>query len=178
MKHVKFLTAVLLGTVLAITSCKDNDNKTDTTPNDADKSFLTNAAYTNRDEIDFAQLALTKSTNDSVRGFAQSMINDHTMARAELDSLANRFSYTLPTTIDSVHAALKPQLEALSGYSFDSAYIVGQLNDHTLAINLFQSELTQGNNQEIKNYATDKLPHLQAHYAAADSVRATLNSSP
>src|SRR3954465_16061616 len=74
-------TAVVLFTVFFIfNSCdKDNDNNNNNNLNSRDKNFITIAAYANLDEIDFAQLALLRSTNDSVRNFAQRMITDHSV---------------------------------------------------------------------------------------------------
>jgi len=173
MKQKTILAAVLFASAIITTSCEHDDDN-DKLPSNADKSFAINAAYANRDEIDFAQLALTKSQNDAVMNFAQTMIADHTTALASLDSLGSRYSITLPTTIDSIHAAMKTQLTALTGYSFDTAYMNGQINDHINAITLFQNEVNSGNNPDIRNYATNNLPHLQMHKQAADSVRAGL----
>ena len=173
MKHITGLSKLFIVAALFAASCddNDNDNNTNTVLNDADKNFMTQAAYANYNEIDFAQMALTKATADTVKKFAQMMIDEHTMAMHGLDSVANQFTYTLPTTIDSLHAAMKTDLMAKSGHSFDTAYINSQVNDHQVAINLFQNESTQGNNVSVKNYATQTLPHLQTHLAVADSIQ-------
>jgi len=173
MKRIAMFAVLAFGLSSIIMSCED-DNEVNTAPNDFDKTFMTNAAYGNRNEIDFAQLALAKSQNDSIRMFAQKMVADHSTAQSELDSLSDKFSFTLPTTIDSAHQALKPQLEALSGYSFDTAYINGQVKDHQATITLFQNEVNQGLNPDVRNWASGKLPHLQEHLALADSVKASL----
>jgi putative membrane protein len=173
MKRIANLLIISLFSVFSFTSC-DDDNDTNTTPNDTDRNFMTMASYSNRDEIDFAQMALTKATNDSVKYFAQQMVADHTPALAELDSIAGQFSYTLPTTIDSLHAAMKTQLMARSGLDFDSAYMNSQVMDHNNAISLFQNEVNAGNNVSIKNYANKTLPHLQMHREMAERIRARL----
>ena len=175
MKRFANFAALFFVASMFIMSCKDDDNDVNTTsPNSIDTSFVTNAAYANLDEIDFAQLALTKSTHDSILGFAQHMVTEHTTALSGLDSIANQFSYTLPTTIDSAHAALKNQVIGLSGIGFDSTYINSQIADHINAINLFQNEVNLGNNPTIKGYASRMLPHLQEHLARAQSVKSHL----
>jgi len=175
MKRFANFAALFFVVSTFIVSCKDDDNDVNTSsPNSIDTSFVTKAAYANLDEIDFAQLALTKSTNDSIRTFAQQMITDHTTALSGLDSIANQFSYTLPTTIDSAHAALKAQVMGLSGIGFDSTYINSQVADHINAITLFQSEVNLGNNPNIKGYASRMLPHLQEHLERAQSVKSHL----
>lgn len=173
-RFLNFMTISLVAVVM-VSSCKDDDNdNNNTAPNDTDRNFMTMAAYANSNEIDAAQLALTKATNDSVKVFAQMMIAEHTNAKAKLDSVANQFTYTLPTTIDSAHAAMKVQMMALSGVTFDTTYMNSQVNDHVNTISLFQTEINQGNNPSIKNYATETLPHLQMHLERAQSIRAQL----
>jgi len=175
MKRLGIFAALFFVASMFITSChKDDDNVDTSSPNSTDTDFVTKAGYSNLDEIDFAQLALVKSTDDSVRNFAQHMITEHTTALSGLDSIATQFNYTLPTTIDSAHAALKAQAMALSGIGFDSTYINGQVADHINAINLFQNEVNLGNNPTIKGYASRMLPHLQEHLARAQSVKAYL----
>ena len=173
MKRIAMFAVLAFGLSFIIMSCKD-DNDNNTVPNDFDKTFMTNATYANRSEIDFAQLALTNSQNDSIKAYAQKMVADHTMAQSELDSLGNKFSFTLPTTMDSAHQAMRPQLEALSGYSFDTAYINGQVRDHEATITLFQNEANQGFNPDVRNYASGKLPHLQEHLQSANNVKSSL----
>jgi len=173
MKHISGLSKLFIVAALFAASCNDDDddNNMNTTLNDADKNFMTIAAYANRNEIDFAETALTKATADTVKTFAHMMIAEHTNAMNELDSIANQFSYTLPTTIDSLHAAMKTDLMAKSGYSFDTAYIDGQVRDHQATISLFQNQASQGNNVSVKNWANKTLPNLQTHLAAADSIQ-------
>jgi len=173
MKKMTLFSALLLATTFAITSCNDNEDD-DVSPNDTDRNFMSKAGYANRNEVDFAQLALSKSSNDSVKNFAQMMITDHTAGIAGLDTLGTKFSFSLPTTIDSVHAAMKTQLSALSGYRFDTAYMNGQIKDHTATIDLFQNELSQGRNPDVRGYASRNLPHIQLHKQRADSIREKL----
>jgi putative membrane protein len=169
MKRITLLFSICMILVF-VTSCDKNNDNNSNSLNSTDQNFMTMAAFSNNDEIDFAKLALTKSSNDSVKMFAQMMIADHTKATMGLDSLAGKYSVTLPTTIDSIHAALKTSLMALSGFSFDSSYVNGQVKDHMNAISLFQNEVNGGNNQDVKNFASGKLPVLQMHLQMANSL--------
>jgi putative membrane protein len=173
MKRIAFFAAILIFAATLFNSCEDDDND-NTGLNDTDREFMTKAAYANRNEIDFGQMALMRSTNDTVKGFAQMMVTEHTTALSALDSVANQFSFALPGTIDSAHAALKAQLLTLSGIEFDTSYLKGQIDDHTTTINLFQNEISNGNNAQVKNYATRFLPHIQEHLQVADSVKQTV----
>lgn len=168
----QLITAIFLTAVFA--SCSKDNNDNTLTLNSTDQTFMTNAAYANNDEINFAQLALTQSSNDSVKAFAQKIITDHTNAGASLDSIATKYNVTLPTSIDSIHSVLKTQLQGYSGNQFDTAYIHGQIKDHTTAITLFQNEASNGTNLNVKNFASTNLPALQMHLQMADSLSAHL----
>lgn len=169
-----FFLAALFAIFIGDSACKMDDDIADVTPNDVDYDFMTKASYANRGKIDFAQLALTRSTNDSVKAFAEMIIADHTAALTSLESLATRYNFSLPGTIDSVHVALKLKLIGFSGYSFDTAYINGQIKDHTTALNLYRNEISNGFEPVIKKYAAEHLPHLEMHLQEADSLKTYL----
>jgi len=62
-------------------------------------------------------------------------------------------------------------LSMLMGMAFDSTYINSQVMDHQAAIQLFQSEASNGNDSRLRDYAQKYLPKLQMHLQMADSVR-------
>lgn len=168
-----FLTGITAATVFLASCDKEDDPGNDnnnTAPNSTDLNFLTQASYANHNEILLSQLALTKASNDSVKMFAQMLIDDHTAAQTALDSLGTSYSQTLPNQADSAHTAIKMQLDSLMGNSFDSAFIAQQVTDHQNAINLFQNEIDNGNAPAIKAYANNNLPKLQSHKQTADSL--------
>src|ERR1700734_888188 len=77
------LTAIplILG-VAALCSCSAAFAQSSPTPDQArtahqDTKFLENANQGSVDEIELAQLALKKSSDDDVKAFAQKMVQDH-----------------------------------------------------------------------------------------------------
>jgi putative membrane protein len=175
MKRFFFISVFSLATIMMISCNKDDDNIIDNNvPNATDNNFMTNAAYANRSEVDLAELALTKSSNDSVKMFAQMMITDHSAAIVSLDSLAGRYNFVLPTGPDSAHLVVKDSLTAYSGYTFDTAYINGQVRDHQQLVAIYQDEVSNGSADSAKAYASRLLPTLQSHLALADSISANL----
>jgi putative membrane protein len=169
MKRIFFAVTIFI-VVAFVYSCEKGSDNNNNSLNSTDQNFINMAAFSSNAEIDLARLALTQSGNDSIKMFAQTMITDHTMASGQLDSLASRYNVTLPTTLDSAHTALKDTLTGLSGTVFDSAYIKGQVNDHIAAIALFNNEVNTGNNADVKNFASSKLPVLQMHLQMADTL--------
>ncbi len=160
---------------LLFTACdKDDDGDLINELNDTDENFAANAARSNTAEIQISQLALDNTTNDTVREFAQMMIDQHQLAQDELDSIANSVDFDLPHDISQPNVDLKNRLAALNGYSFDTAFMNSQVQLHVAAANLFQNHSTSGTHPGLKNYAAKYLPIVQQHRTMADSVRALI----
>lgn len=158
--------------VCAACNKKDNDY---TTVNSTDAYFMQQASYANNDEISAGAVAASRGSYDSVRVFGSMMVSDHGNAESELDSLASSLDViAIPSTPDSLHQAMTTQLQNLSGNVFDTTYIGAQVRDHIITINLFEYELSAGNNQQVKNYANKYLPILQMHLQEAQSIQQTI----
>ncbi len=65
---------------------------------------------------------------------------------------------------------LAAMLSAMTGRSFDSAYVHGQVTDHQTAVTLFQNENISGNNTKVKTYVNNYLPVIEMHLMMADSL--------
>lgn len=170
------VTLLALGGLLAAASfcaCNNNDNSdTNNITNSTDSMFVMKAGMGNTAEIQAAQLALTKTADTAIVNFANMMIADHTAAQASLKNLAAKYGLTAPDSVDAAHAQMKMDLSMLNGRTFDSAYIQGQITDHQATIQLFQTESSNGNNGDLKNFSDTTLPKLQMHLDRADSIAA------
>lgn len=171
MKTLLGPVAVCICCLLAV-ACHKNDHDNNNNPSKGDEAFMNQAAYANLGEQDAGALAASKALDSSVKAFGQQMVNEHGDAYNELKDIAAEYNNTsLPTTPDSLHKLIKDTLMSLSGHAFDSAYIAGQIRDHTAAIALFQNEAQNGTGK-LKDYAVKYLPHIQEHLAKADSIQA------
>jgi putative membrane protein len=129
-----------------------------------DKDFIKKAAQSNIAEIEAGRLAASQGTTDMVKRFGTMMVNDHTMAQNELDSIVRRdLRDSLPTEADAGHKLLAQQLQNMKGKEFDDAYIESQIKDHQTAIALFETEVSQGQHPSLKTYAVKTLPKLRMH---------------
>jgi putative membrane protein len=163
-----------LAIFLFLAACKKNDNNNNNVSS-TDQNFMAQVAMGNRGEIGAAALANTKSSNAGVKAFAQFMIQEHTQAQTDLQNLANNLGQTLPSGLMPGDSLLMVRLSSLSGLSFDTAYINAQVLDHQKVITVFQNEINAGNNQSIRAYANQYLPHIQLHLRMADSLQTTLH---
>jgi putative membrane protein len=180
MKKILFLFSLI---VVVQFGCKkdddDNNNNTgggggssDTSISSQDRTFVLNAAMANYAEIQAGDLASTSASDSSIMAFGMMMSNDHTAAQNDLHAIADSLEVYAPDSLDSAHVALGAQLLFLTGSEFDSVYIHSQVTDHINAIHLFETEVSNGTNAVIKNYASSKLPVIQMHKDLADSLAA------
>jgi putative membrane protein len=106
-----------------------------------DTKFLEKANQGNVDEIELAQLALKKSTNDDVKNFAQRMIQDHNTLLTNMKPFANEAGLQTPSHPSAATEAEKLKLDVLSGAAFDKAYIKAMVADHHKDLEEFRAEI-------------------------------------
>jgi putative membrane protein len=167
MKHLK--TTFVIAAMIAI-SCKKNDNNPTPTIIGKDLSFMIMAINANMAEVDLGQLASQRGSAQGVKNFGNQMASEHTETRNDLEAIRTNEHLYISPQIDAKHVQMRAQLSTLSGYSFDTLYIHGQLKDHQQTAALYQSELDSGQNTTVKNHAAKYLPHIKMHLAKADSL--------
>jgi putative membrane protein len=129
-----------------------------------DRNFILQAARSNMLEVELGRLAVQRGASDAVKQHGQQMVEEHSQANQELMQLAMQKGIELsPTEMSGQSTALRQQLSGLSGASFDAAYKQAMLASHNQAIALFQAQSRQGQDPDLKAWATKMLPNLQAH---------------
>ena len=144
---------------------------TGTAPKLSDKAFVKKAIMGNHSEIDAAQLALQKSSNDQVKQYAQKMVDDHTKMLDELHTLAQSQNIKYEDKPTPEGAKLKAKLEGLSGTAFDKAYINGMIKDHKEDVQDFTNESSNGKVQPVKDAASKSLPIIQDHLQMVQGLK-------
>jgi putative membrane protein len=162
------LAALTFGTF----ACQENDNDTPTNRvTEQDREYARNTAYSNLAEVSMGQLALTKSTNPSVREFAEIMVNDHSTAQAELRELAASLQIELPDTLKTEDRLTEEGLSVLEGGAFDNAYMNAQVLAHEQSHDVQQVQVDQGVNLELREYATTAYNRIHMHLEMARQLR-------
>lgn len=131
--------------------------------------FIEEASEKNMAEIEAAKLALDKSSNSAVRGFAQKMINDHTKANTELRGIATRKKVELADEATLVAKAKAAIMRQYDGESFDVAYANNQVSAHRNAIE-FYKDAAKSKDTEVRTFAVATLPKLQHHLQDAEAL--------
>ncbi len=133
-----------------------------------DSKMMADLAHANIAEIETGKMALEKSKNEEVRKFAQHMIDDHTSALKELQTLAQAKGVTLPDGTDMKHKTMAAALKVMTGNSFDSQSMTrAGVGDHQQTIELLQKAQKNAKDPELKAMAVKMLPTVQAHLKMA-----------
>lgn len=134
----------------------------------------------NKIDIDYAKLALSKSKNKEVRGFAQQMVQDHSTVQKSVFDLAAKLHVTpadsdTSTSLKSQSKETTTKLKALKGKAFDKAYVDNEVAYHTAVINAMTTVLVpSAQNAELKSAVEGAVPLFQGHLEHAQNVDASL----
>ncbi len=133
-----------------------------------DQKFMMMAAKGGMAEIEMARVALQKSSNDSVKQYAQKMIDDHTMAGDELKQLASTKGVMLPMQPDAKQMSMMAKMQGLSSMEFDMMYVKeAGVKAHQDMEKLFMKESMSGKDMEAKAFAAKTLPVVRMHLQMA-----------
>lgn len=141
-----------------------------------DREFLIMAAQGNNAEILTSQLARQKSRNQSVLQFADRMIQEHTAANQQLETLARQYGVTLPRDAGPLDNAVARRLNELSGSEFDRAYMDAQVASHMKSVALYNTQVQLGQAQDVKTFASRLLPNIRGHYEMASQMSPNRNA--
>jgi putative membrane protein len=143
----------------------------------ADQKFMMTAAKGGMAEVEMARLALQKSSNESVKQYAQKMIDDHTMAGDELKQLASTKGVTLPMQADAKQMAMMAKMQRLSGAEFDKMYVKeAGVKAHQDMEKLFMKESMNGKDMDAKAWAAKILPTVQMHLQMARDMMTSMKN--
>jgi len=129
----------------------------------ADESFYKVLAQDGIAEIDAANLALERTSNDDVKEFAAMMVRDHTAANTRLNALAASKKSRLPNSASVAQRAIQAKLAVLSGGTFDQFYIRCQIDAHEEMLDLINNEIASGKDAKAQAFAREILPTVQQH---------------
>lgn len=168
---------------LSLMSCGDNKKPDDSTEvaekrneekfeiTEKDAEFAVKATVASLFEVKAAELALVRSSNAQVKDLAQMMKTDHSAANTELDAVAKQKNISVPDTVDSEHSKKYYELAEKTGSDFDKAYVDMMVKGHKDVIDFFEKESNDGKDQELKSWATMKLPTLRHHLEMSETTK-------
>ena len=135
--------------------------------------FIDAASAKGIGEIEAARLALKKGQSESVRKFAQQMIEEHTTINRELRQIARNKGYEMADEADMLSKTEEMLLNLRESATFDQAYLKHQIASHEHAVSLFR-RAEEFDDFDVSNFAMKTRPKLEHHLKMAKD---TLNDT-
>jgi putative membrane protein len=136
----------------------------------ADKAFVNEAASGGLAEVQLGQLAQQMASSPEVKQFGQRMVDDHTTANQELQSIAATENLTLATQPGKSEQAAQQRLQQAKGAAFDRSYTEQMVQDHEKDVAAFRKEARSGQDPAVKAFAQKYLPVLEQHLQMAKEL--------
>ncbi|CAM3524488.1 DUF4142 domain-containing protein [Pontibacter korlensis] len=169
----KMLLLIMMSLIVA-TSCDDDDDDIDLDQL-TEESFVQQAGINNLFEIRTSEVTVDDAETAEVRQFAEQMIADHTAATNELKALADAKGLTVPTSLPQDRQAIVQRLEGKEGVPLDQDYMDVQVQSHIESVALFEQAADELDDEELRNFAEQTLPLLEAHLEMAREIEEMTN---
>lgn len=146
-------------------------------PGLTDPEIASIAVAANQIDIDFAELALERSSDEKVLGLARTMASDHQMVIDRAVELVTRLGVTpqdnaVSQSLQKDANSTRERLQRLSQEEFDKAYVDNEVAYHEKVIAAVEELLIpQATNEELKALLEEVLPVLKGHLEHAQMIR-------
>ena len=123
-------------------------------------------------DVRAARLAEQKGDR-SDKTFGQTEITSHTKLTDDLKAMVDsgQVKATIPTGWDNKHQQRLDQLSKMSGKQFDEAYNRDETQNHQDMVNWLQQYAQNGDNPDLKQWASKTLPEVTQHLTNADKLK-------
>jgi len=135
-----------------------------------DRLFVKKAMQGSMAEVQLGQLTLQKSENEQVKQFAQRMIDDHTKLNEQMKPVAQQLGVDTPAQVSKKDRAVIAKMQGLSGAAYDQAYIKDMVKDHKQDLSDFQMEASSGQDQTVKDAASQGSKVIAGHLQMAQQM--------
>ncbi len=131
-------------------------------------------------DVDVAKLAIARSQNEDVVGFANDMVRDHEAVNVQALDLVKKLNVTpednaTSKALTDAAAAEKAKLEKLDGAAFDKAYVDNEVAFHKQVNEALKTVLIpSAENAELKSLLETGLKIFEGHQQHAEMVAAGL----
>jgi len=177
MKSILLSSLAILTLAFISSSGNAQTNDTQGQLSSKDFKFVKAAVQGGKMEVTLGQLATQNAQDPAVRDFGTKMVQDHQAANQELTQIIAQKGATVSDAPGWMDEKMISHLQGLKGTDFDKAYMKHMVSDHKDDIKEFQKEADNGDDADVKNFASKTLPTLQEHLRMAQETQAKLSSS-
>jgi putative membrane protein len=124
-------------------------------------------------QVDSGRLAETKGTNAAIRGYANLMVTTHIPVVNALNVILQHKNITPSNTLlHGAYDSMLSTLEADRGAAFDHNYVIGQVEYQKGNAALFEQEIQNGADSDLREFARQTLPKIVDHLQRAEKLAA------
>ena len=136
--------------------------------NAVDFNFIGQANLGAPFQVDSGRIAEAKGTSPAIRSYANLMVSSHIPVADALNAILRRKSITPSNTLlHGAYDAMLFTLKADHGAAFDRNYVNGQVEYQKGNAALFQQEIQNGNDPDLRQFARETLPKIEDHLQRA-----------
>ncbi|HEX2825336.1 MAG TPA: DUF4142 domain-containing protein [Burkholderiales bacterium] len=137
----------------------------------ADEAFALFAASSGLAEVEAARLVLKATPAPEIRGYAERIAKEHGRSVDELRKIAAAKGLNLPPAATGRHLDMVTKLSGVRAQEIGEAFLRRfGVDAHKEAIALFERQLNDGNDRDLKRYAERTLTALREHLTAAQKL--------
>jgi putative membrane protein len=127
-------------------------------------------------QVDSGRLAQTKATTAAIRNYAHLMVTSHIPVVDALNVILKQKNITPSNTLlHGAYDAMISTLEADRRAAFDRDYVNGQVEYQKGNAALFEQEIQNGSDPDLKEFARKTLPKIVDHLQRAEKLAAANN---
>lgn len=134
-------------------------------------------------DINYGNLALSKTKDKQIRDFAQQMVTDHTAVQKSVMDPGAKLHVTpadspIADSLKKQAAETVAKLKGLSGKAFDKAYVDNEVAYHTAVIDVVSKTLIpNARNAEVKAALTGAAPLFVGHLDHAKMIQSKMRQA-
>jgi putative membrane protein len=145
------------------------------TLNPVDFNFVGQANLGAPFQVDSGRLAETKATSPAIRSYARLMVTSHIPVVDSLNVILKRKNITPSNTLlHGAYDSMVSTLEADHRAAFDRDYVDGQVEYQKGNAALFEQEIQNGADPDLKEFARQTLPKIVDHLKRAEKLAAAM----
>jgi putative membrane protein len=134
------------------------------------KAFIREAIQGNLAEIDTGKLAQRRSSNEAVKAFGHTLVEDHSAANEKARKIAQDLKVTPPGRPSLKQRVVYGKLVLLRGATFDRQFARDMISGHQKAIAAYRAQ-AQGGVEPTASMAKETLPTLEKHLEMAQRLQ-------
>jgi predicted outer membrane protein len=134
-------------------------------------AFLIQLTEDSLAQMELCMLALGNSNNDTLKAFAQTMLNEHGKFGQQLEQLAQSMQLAFPKKMRRQHVAMIRAIRMLKGKDFDTRFVDENVKYHENDLKVLNHYVSQAGDEVVRKLAQAGATLFEKHLAMARQLQ-------